>query len=169
MKSRNSKVLEGLDLEDDVVPGEIRKHSAVVGGYRGAPADECFHLLECMCDKINEIMQVGPENKHLKALMAALFSHIYIALIHPFGDGNGRTSRLLEVYILLKAGYPMPTCQLLSNHYNKTRSAYYLQLNKISKARKEDITEFITYATQGFVDGLKEQVDLIQFEQIRVA
>ncbi len=168
VKQLNSKALAGLELEEGVVAGEIRRHSVVVGGYRGAPADECYILLEWMCDKINELLSSDPSNREINALMAALFAHVYIALIRPFGDGNGRTSRLLEVYILLRAGFPMPTCQLLSNHYNKTRSAYYLQLGKISKVNNGDLTDFVTYAVQGFVDGLREQVEIIQGEQIRV-
>lgn len=61
----------------------------------------------------------------------------------------------------------MPTCQLLSNHYNKTRTAYYRQLDAISK-NEGKLTSFIEYAVQGFVDGLLEQVSLIQGEQVRV-
>ena len=32
--------------------------------------------------------------------MSALLAHLYIAWIHPFADGNGRTARLLEYLIL---------------------------------------------------------------------
>ncbi|MBW2661693.1 MAG: Fic family protein, partial [Deltaproteobacteria bacterium] len=37
--------------------------------------------------------------------------------MHPFGDGNGRTARLLEFEALLSSGVPAPSSQLLSNHY----------------------------------------------------
>ncbi|MBM1674580.1 Fic family protein [Sulfitobacter mediterraneus] len=168
IRSLNLKALEGLDLEDGVVPGEIRRHSVVVAGYRGAPNEDCYYLLERMCEVVEEMLcsDNDEQSKFMKAIFAALFSHVYIALIHPFGDGNGRTSRLLEVYILLRAGFPMPTCQLLSNHYNKTRTEYYRKLDAISK--KGELMEFNSYALQGFVDGLREQVEQIQLEQVRV-
>jgi Fic/DOC family len=41
-------------------------------------------------------------------LVKAILAHLYIAWIHPFGDGNGRAARLMELRILLEAGVPMP-------------------------------------------------------------
>lgn len=165
--SLNLSVLDGLVLEEGVIPGKIRRHSVVVAGYRGAPSDDCYFLLEKMCEQIEELLSVQGDDRMYTGVIAALFAHAYIALIHPYGDGNGRTSRLLEVYILLRVGFPMPTCQLLSNHYNMTRSAYYRNLDNISK-NGGDLTEFISYATQGFADGLRAQVETIQSEQVRV-
>jgi len=48
---------------------------------------------------------------------------------------------------------------LLSNHYNATRNEYYRQLDLSSK--KRNVHSFISYAVQGFLDGLKEQQDFI--------
>jgi Fic family protein len=87
----------------------------------------------------------------------AVVGHLYLAWIHPYGDGNGRTARLLELQILLAAGMPMPSAHLLSNHYNATRTEYYRQLQHAS-ANGGDVTAFIDYAIQGFIDGLREQV-----------
>ncbi len=78
-------------------------------------------------------------------------AHLYIAWIHPFGDGNGRTARFLEVKILLRAGIPTVAAHLLSNHYNATRSAYYRQLQRAS-ASGGYVAPFIQYALQGFID-----------------
>lgn len=163
----NARALDGLELEEGVIPGEVRHHSVVVAGYRGAPVPDCNFLLDELCRNLEEMLNVESESKMMRGIIAALFAHAYIALIHPYGDGNGRTSRLLEVYILFRCGFPMPTCQLLSNHYNMTRSAYYRQLDEISK-RGGDLSGFVKYALEGFADGLKEQVSLIQNEQVRV-
>ena len=92
-------------------------------------------------------------------IVKAIVAHLYLVWIHPFGDGNGRTARLLELQLLLSAGFPTPATQLLSNHYNQTRSEYYRQLNAAS--RSGDPIPFVTYALRGFVDGLAEQLDLI--------
>jgi cell filamentation protein, protein adenylyltransferase len=81
----------------------------------------------------------------------------------PFGDGNGRTARLLELWVLLKAGFPAPVTQLLSNHYNATRSDYYLQLNRAS--RTGEVIPFLVYAARGLVDNLQEQLDMIWRQQ----
>jgi Fic family protein len=86
-------------------------------------------------------------------------AHLYLAWIHPYGDGNGRTARLLELEILLSAGFPPPVTQLLSNHYNATRTEYYRQLKRAGDTG--DVIPFLTYAARGFVDELAEQLDIV--------
>ena len=55
---------------------------------------------------------------------------------------------------------------ILSNFYNLTRSEYYRQLDKARKNR--DLTDFIRYALQGFRDGLKENLNIIQESQFSI-
>lgn len=102
------------------------------------------------------------------AIIRAVIAHLYIAWIHPFGDGNGRTARLLEFRFLLSSGVPHPAAHLLSNHYNQTRSQYYFELKRASQS-KGDVIPFLAYAVQGFLDGLKQQIEKIQEEQWEVA
>lgn len=164
----NRLILEGLDVEDGVEPGAIRRHSVVVGSYRAAPPEEAEELLARLCDWLNgDEFDPPPNAPQLAAPLAivkAILAHLYLAWIHPFGDGNGRTARLLELQILLGAGFPVPTCQLLSNHYNLTRSQYYRQL-ALSSREQSGVLSFIGYAVQGFVDQLHEQLDVIRRTQ----
>lgn len=160
IKDLNNKVLRNLKVEEGVVPGKIRTYSVLVGKYRGAPAEHCEELLERLCKFLNEDFLVEGLPKVALGLIKAIVAHLYIAWIHPFGDGNGRTSRLMEFIILLQAGVATPVAHLLSNHYNQTRSEYYRQLALASQNRS--IYEFLDYAVDGFLDGLKEQIEKIQ-------
>jgi len=165
----NKAVLGGLAVDEDVIPGEIRRHSVTVGRYRGAPADECEYLLNRLADWLNSTTFRAPNGEEtIYAIIKAVVAHLYIAWIHPFGDGNGRTARLLEFKILLMGGLPQPTAHLLSNHYNKTKSEYYRQLDAASRSGG-NILPFIEYAVQGLVDGLREQVEFIRKHQWSVA
>lgn len=169
IKLFNRLVLEGLEQSDDVVPGELRKHSVGVGGYRGAPAEDCEYLLERLCDWIEEPQgNMTPLQGASRAIILAVLAHLYLAWIHPFGDGNGRTARLVEFQLLVSAGVPVPASHLLSDHYNETRSQYYRELDYASKS-KGDIVRFVSYAAQGFVDGLRAQIVRIRNHQIDVA
>jgi len=176
IKDFNRLVLSGLTtLEKEVVPGTIRPYPVLVGNvYRGAPAEDCEFLLDRMCEWLAGADFKVPENlKHtgldtVYAILKAIVAHIYLAWIHPFGDGNGRTARLIEFALLMAAGVPQPACHLLSNHYNQTRSRYYQQLDLASKSGG-DILPFIEYALQGFVDGLREQLDTVRMQQWTVS
>ena len=149
-----------------MVPGQIRKN--VVGGfsYRGAPPEDCEFLLDRLCEWLNGKDFDGPPDLRIAfAIVKAVVSHLYLAWIHPFGDGNGRTARLVEFDILFSAGMPTPAAHLLSNHYNLTRTEYYRQLEYAS-ASGGNILPFINYAVQGLLDGLREQLSVIRESQI---
>ena len=162
----NKQVLTLLPPEANEVPGEVRAHSVVVGNvYRGAPAEDCEYLLDRLCEWLNGADFAPTVGREVVfAIIKAVVAHLYLAWIHPFGNGNGRSARLLEFHILLSAGVPSPAAHLLSNHYNQTRTEYYRQLDYASKSGG-DILPFLTYAVRGFVDGLREQLEKIWEQQ----
>jgi Fic family protein len=92
---------------------------------------------------------------YAEAVLKAVIAHLYIAWIHPFGDGNGRTARLVEYLLLVNAGVPCLAGHLLSNHYNKTRQMYYRRLQEASANAAGDVVGFFEYALDGYVDELK--------------
>ena len=167
LEELNGKILMRAELADGVVAGRIRTHSAVVGGYRGAPAEDCRFLVELLCEWINgdELRPPsdGEENHAAKfycAFLRATLAHLYLAWIHPFGDGNGRLSRLVEFAILIEAGVPLTAAHLLSHHYNLTRARYYARLEESSQRGRglAGVTRFLDYAVEGFADQLSEQI-----------
>ena len=163
IKQINGKVLEKLGLEEGVVPGEIRRHEVIVAIYKGAPAEDCHFLLNQLCDWLNDPDYFGTATDArsiVNGVLKAVLAHLYLAWIHAFGDGNGRTARLVEFQILISSGVPSPAAQLLSNHYYETRTEYYRQLHLASKSN--DILPFIMYAVRGFLDGLKAQLAVVK-------
>lgn len=84
--------------------------------------------------------------------LASVFHYRYIR-IHPFEDGNGRISRLLVNYILIRHGYPMIVVK------SKDKSNYLTALNRCdvaigpipsvgAHAEAEQIAPFITYMSK---------------------
>ena len=173
----NRRLLAGLEehLEEGVVQGEIPAHPVGVLRYRGAPRRDCAHLLDRLCAWLEgDGWPVRPdrqEDRIASAILRAVFVHLYIAWIHPYGDGNGRTARLAEFMILAREGVPSPCAHLLSNHYNLTRAEYYRQLDRSSRANsgRGDPLGFLLYSLQGFVDGLREQSEFIAGIQLKLA
>lgn len=169
IETYNFKILDGLPVEKDVVPGKMRQHNVTVARYRGAPAEDCAYLLDKLCAWLNsDDFSPKPGYELVYGIIRAIIAHLYLAWIHPFGDGNGRTARLIEFKVLLAARAPVPAAHLLSNHYNQTRSEYYRQLARASESGGE-ILPFIQYAVQGLVDGLREQVQRVREQQWAVA
>ena len=173
----NRRLLEGLEdhLERGVVPGEIPAHPVGVLRYRGALREDCAFLLGRLCEWLEgDGWPVRPdrrEDRTASAILRAVYLHLYLAWIHPFGDGNGRTARLAEFMVLAREGVPSPSAHLLSNHYNLTRAEYYRQLDRSSRANsgRGDPLGFLLYSLRGFVDGLREQARHLADIQLRLA
>jgi len=165
----NGGILDGTEYEEHIAPGKIRDYSVGVSGYRGAPAEDCKHLVEQLAHWLESdtFKSDDQDVQFALAVISAVLAHLYIAWIHPFGDGNGRTARLLEFLILARCGMvPLPAAHLLSNHYNLTRDQYYRELDRASKTKS--ISGFIRYAVEGLADGLREQIDMVREQQFRV-
>jgi Fic family protein len=164
----NRDVLAGLELPDEVEPGVIRTHSVAVGPYRGPDWERCGDLLEQMCEWLNGPSFAGDGSMRTPvAIIKASLAHLYLAWIHPFGDGNGRTARLCEFLVLVTSGVPTSAAHLISNHCNRTRDEYYRQLQYASESGG-DVSRFLTYCAAGFVDGLSDQLRSIYDRQFRL-
>ncbi len=166
LEGYNKLILNNVPLKKEVIPGKIRNYNVGAGRYLGAPYEDCGYLLDKLCDWLNAETGI-PGRPLANGVLKAILAHLYIAWIHPFGDGNGRTARLVEYRILFASGVPHVAAHVLSNHYNQTRNEYYIHLDNASKSGG-DIFPFLEYALQGFTDGLKEQIALIQEMQLRI-
>lgn len=158
----------GKDLGEhfDAIPGRFREDRRHVGPYLAPDHKYVPELIKSLCDWLPKEFHYNDGQGFRSAVIQAIVTHVYIEWIHPFGDGNGRAGRLLEFYILLRAGLPNIVSHILSNFYNLTRPEYYRQLDKARNRR--NLTEFLQYALQGFRDGLKENLDLIQKSQFSI-
>jgi Fic family protein len=166
----NLQILKDTQLQEGVIPGKIRTDSVVVGSYLAAPARDCHYLLDRLVGWLNGPLFTNddPEIQFALLLAKAVYAHLYLAWIHPFGDGNGRTARLVEFLILAGSGQvPIPAAHLLSNHYNLTRDRYYMELAQAS--RQSQTLGFLSYAIEGFIDGIREAISMVRRQQIEVA
>lgn len=166
----NFQVLQGIPDKPEVVPGHLREHDVTAGPYLAPHWTAVPDLVERLTRWLKELggaVNSGTrrEDRFVNAVLTAVVAHLYIAWIHPFGNGNGRLARLVEVQILSESGVvPLVATNLLSDHYNKTRTAYYLALD----AAQRDVTAFIQYAIQGFADELREQIKVVRQESIAI-
>ncbi len=97
---------------------------------------------------------VNESGKHPLILLAN-FIFEYLA-IHPFADGNGRTSRLLTNLILLQQDYKFVSVVSHEKLIEANKADYYLALNKTQsswKSNDEDISPFLLF----FLKIVREQ------------
>ncbi|MFH1127100.1 MAG: Fic family protein [archaeon] len=109
------------------IAGKLRQHQVAIFGSRFIPPfpAEIYPL-------INEFFNWYTRNRdNIPAVELAALVHHKFVTIHPFGDGNGRISRLMMNFVLKKKDYP-----LLNIPYEK-RSSYYNALER-SQVKKDE-------------------------------
>ena len=77
-------------------------------------------------------------------LVIASFVMEFLA-IHPFQDGNGRTSRILTNFLMLKCGYDYMPYVSHEKLIEDNKDKYYLALNKSQKTKNYDITSWLGF------------------------
>ncbi|MGR3913983.1 MAG: Fic family protein [Gammaproteobacteria bacterium] len=153
--------MAGKDLPApfNAVPGQFAQSQRVVAGYRCPPPGRRKNQVEGLVAQLCQWLQTefhftSGSQTFRDGIIQSIVTHLYIEWIHPFDDGNGRTGRLVEFYLLLRAGVPAICAHILSNHYNDTRPEYYAHIRQSQHA--QELTAFIAYAVTGFLDGLRE-------------
>ena len=141
---------------DGNIPGKLRNFSVIVGTeelggvHRGAPHETLPRLIDEYIDFIN-----SRRLEDLHPVIRALLAHFFLVTIHPFGDGNGRVSRLVEVGILFRLGYNVHGFYGLSNYFYRYEQEYKSILQQCRQSQPFDVTPFIRFGVAGFASELK--------------
>ena len=117
LNSIHALILRGIDQEN---AGKYRAVPVTISGAKHVPAQP-FLVPKLMEDLF---VFYGDQKDALHPVRLAAEMHERLVTIHPYIDGNGRTSRLLMNLILLQHGYP------IANIPADQRIAYYNALEK---------------------------------------
>jgi len=167
-------VSESLDSGDPITEGLIREiHRKLVEGVRGgsaAPGDyrriqnfvanavtgkviytppsavEVPFMMSDMVKWLNSDLEIHP-------VLISGIAQFQLVHIHPFLDGNGRTSRLLSTLCLYKSGYDFKRLFTISEYYDRDRPAFYESIQSV-RNNNMDMTGWLDY----FVTGLETQM-----------
>ena len=79
--------------------------------------------------------------------------------IHPFLDGNGRTSRLLSTLCLYRSGYDFKHLFSISEFYDRDRSVFYAAIQGV-RDKGMDFTSWLDYFTTDLATQMEETKEL---------
>jgi len=116
---------------DPVEAGLFRQTQVFVGDFIPPHSSHIDLLMRRFLDWLND-----PENMLLHPVRFAALAHYKLVYIHPFTDGNGRTSRLLMNWILMQNGFPPVIIR------KQDRLSYYQHL---VTANDGDIRPFVRF------------------------
>ena len=139
---RNIHQLILKNIDDDNA-GRYRQQNVLISGATTTPPDYTLlnHKMAQFVDWYNT------EADQLHAIERAAKVHADFVGIHPFIDGNGRTSRLLMNLELMKAGYPPCVIKV------ENRLAYYEALDQWMAHGKTE--PFVQLVADAVLEGFK--------------
>lgn len=153
-------VVEGL-MENPYDVGHIRKKPVIIRDPR-LPDSVVFlppnHAeVKKLCDDLFGFVQQNLRNME-PVLLAGLF-HKQAVIIHPFMDGNGRSTRLMTSSILGMAGLDFWSVFSFEAYYNRNVTRYFQMVGEqgdyYDLKDKIDFTRWLEYFAEGILDELK--------------
>ncbi len=142
---------EGIDYPNNV-PGEYRSHMVRAGTY--VPPGTREEVRRLMSDFIEWVNSRAVAE--WPAAITAIAAHFYFISIHPFGDGNGRTARAIESFLLYKSRLNVLGFYSLANFYYRRRAEYMELLDFTRFESGNNLTPFVMFALNGLVEELRE-------------
>ena len=131
-----------LGYVDPVEAGRFRTTQVYVGEFVPPEASEISHLMDEFIGWLNSDLAF-----ELHPIELAALAHYKLVTIHPFFDGNGRTSRLLMNLILMQVGFPPVIIP------KEAKYKYYEALETANKGDVRPFIRFIARCTERTVDG----------------
>ena len=169
LKSKSSEIKESIikKIHKELVKG-VRGGSAGPGRYRkiqnyigNAVTKEIIYvppkpekvpaLMTDFVEWINQKSDIHPVLK--SGIIQFQFVHI-----HPFVDGNGRTSRLLCALYLYKSDYDFKKLFSISEYYDKDRRSFYQAIQSVRK-NNMDMTSWLEYFVKGFLYQMRKVME----------
>ena len=158
IKNIHKELVKGV-RGDNAKPGIYRKIQNYVGNiitgeviYMPPKPKEIPSLMEDFVKWINQKSDIHPILK--SGIIQFQFVHI-----HPFVDGNGRTSRLLCTAYLYKEDYDFKKLFSISQYYDKNRRKFYDAIQSV-RNNNMDMTGWLEYFVKGFLFQMNEVMDI---------
>lgn len=132
-----------LGYVDPVEGGRLRTNQVFVGHHIPPQPQDLQRYMQELVQWLNseEALQLHP-------VEYAALAHYKLVYVHPFVDGNGRTSRLLMNLVLMQARYPPVTIR------KEQRAEYYAALDTANEGDVRPFIRFIAKCTEMTLDTL---------------
>lgn len=132
----------------DASTGAFRKGNVVAGASYFPNYDKVEKLVLELVDNLNE--ELSKDLSLIEKIYLSFAAHFNLVSIHPFYDGNGRTSRLLMNYI--QAIFHLPFAIV----HNESKVEY---INALVESRESDnIDIFYRFMTQEYSQLLTSEI-----------
>jgi Fic family protein len=149
-------------FQSDARPGRWRETPILVtapeGGvaYRAPDADRVAPLMSDVVDWLRD----GDLEAHV--VVRAAMAHLHTVSVHPFRDGNGRISRIVQSLVLAREGLLSPEFASIEEYLGSHTREYYAVLRSVqggSYQPERDATEWVRFCIEAHIAQAGRRLD----------
>ncbi len=161
-------IQDTLDRSEE--SGKLRKNDDIEIRYRDEvvfvppKADTLEDRMGSLCEFANKDDEINWIHPVIKGAMI----HFWLAYIHPFTDGNGRTARALMYWYLLSRDYKLFQYLSISKHFIRA-PGQYVKAYLYTEHDDNDLTYFLVYNLSSVCFALNELRKYIKDKQREVS
>lgn len=168
IKEFHKKVVVNLsiDAEGDQTPGEYRSKGILTinnSDHVPPPPRDVPYYMDELLDFINK------QDPHKYDLLKIALTHHRFVWIHPFGNGNGRTVRLITYAQLIKAGFNVGDVGRIVNPtaiFCNNRLDYYRFLSKADTGTDKGLLSWSEYVLHGLAKEIEKVDKLTDYDYL---
>ena len=163
-------------LEDEKDAGRIQGPNEVRARIYRVRDDQVVHeppvaaelptRLESLCKFANGVS--NPDTPFIHPLIRAIILHFWLAYIHPFVDGNGRTARALFYWSIIRSGYKLAPYTSISSILRKAPSQYSNSYRNVY-FDDNDLTYFVMYQLEVLTRSIRALDGYINRKKVEIA
>lgn len=162
-KLYNISIADTLEEDDKLKPGQYYRHD-VVGVYDFNKNKYVHYGFEnkILPKTMESFIQWINRKQTYNQLIKSTIIHFYFAFIHPYFDGNGRMSRLLQQWYLIQNEFNATLSVPFSKLISETKQQYYKAFELVEDNSKIsnfiDVTPFLAYFNKNVFLKLESQL-----------
>jgi len=151
-----------LSKEGDKTPGAYRKNNVSIALSNHKPPEH--YLVEEYMEDLLSFINTKKSSKY--DLLKIAQTHHRFTWIHPFGNGNGRTVRLLTYALLIKYGFNVKEGSILnpSAVFFNDRDKYYEMLSIADRGDDESMLIWTEYVLKGILEEIEKVNKLTDYK-----
>lgn len=153
-------------FQKDRDPGQYRTRGIEVTsphggppGYVGPPAEEVRGLM-------GEVTAwLGREDLGAHVAVRAAMAHLHVVSVHPFRDGNGRVSRIVQSLVLARGGLLAPEFVSIEEYLGEHTPAYYEALQQVqggSYQPERDARPFVRFCVRAHLAQARRRLEQLE-------
>lgn len=132
--------------------------------YRAPDADEVVPLMREVVDWLH----ASDPEEHV--VVRGAMAHLHVVSVHPFRDGNGRISRIVQALVLARDGILSPEFGSIEEYLASHTSEYYAVLQEVQGGTYQpdrDATRWIGFCIDGHLEQARQRLRLVETASAR--